>query len=451
MSTKHEATEKLIGTLLNAFYSASNLLLDAYLLSRINEAVPISVFQSPVRLGRLAADEVVVAKAARQKCGDKVCVSADGSALASNGNNKPTEKMLRKMREHMLYLEDLPAGTTVKTLHSQFPTIKSIHLPLTSIIHQTCSNGPEVASFDLDWLQLLAFHPQTASPDSPVWSIKLPGFVFVSFDEYYDMRIWLNWVWERGSKELEYIESHSFETSSKTVADFEWEYVRILPMETWHTRTQEYQSLMHKRRSLLDVTMSSRAGSHASGAEYEPGVVITYTGVHKSTSRKVLKQLFELIAPVSYIDHTIHQTNGFVRFKTAQGASRAFHYFSRQCIVQCSPKDIGTLITSSTQLRKIQEKLSNGSKKGSTEVDEEGWGEYGMEFDDDGEEDDNQELVGIKVRILEGREEREYWDSIHQVRLKHRTHNKHGAFQILQELEMRPCIEQRPLLQIQSR
>ncbi|KAJ3063157.1 hypothetical protein HDU99_004969, partial [Rhizoclosmatium hyalinum] len=412
MPTKHEATEQLIGTLLNAFYSASNLVLDAYLLSRINEAVPISVFQSPVRLGRLAADEVVVAKAARQKCGDRVCVSADGSTLASNGKNKPTEKMLRKMREHMLYLEDLPAGTTVKTLHSQFPTIKSIHLPLTSIIHQTCSNGPEVASFDLDWLQLLAFHPQTASPDSPVWSIKLPGFVFVSFDEYYDienlveLRLGtrkqslqvgdfaptLNYL----NQELEYIESHSFETSSKTVADFEWEYVRILPMETWHTRTQEYQSLMHKRRSLLDVTMSSRAGSHASGAEYEPGVVITYTGVHKSTSRKVLKQLFELIAPVSYIDHTIHQTNGFVRFKTAQGASRAFHYFSRQCIVHCSPKDIGTLITSSTQLQKIQEKLSNGSKKGSTEVDEEGWGEYGMEFDDNDEEDDNQELVGIK-------------------------------------------------------
>ena len=149
---------------------------------------------------------------------------------------------------------------------------------------------------------------------------------------------------------------------------------RVLSKHEWNTRMREYQSLLETRKQQLIQLKESRAGSHPPAA-YERGIMAQFTHVHPDTNSKTLKHLFELVAPVAYIDLDYKQQRGHVRFKTRQGAQFACQYFSQTCIYQSSGSDTGTLFT-----------LSKNTKKESPPF--------------------------VQLRLLKGQEESAYWDQI---------------------------------------
>ena len=78
-----------------------------------------------------------------------------------------------------------------------------------------------------------------------------------------------------------------------------------------------------------------------SGAQFTPRVLLRYYNTHEETDSKTLKRLFELIAPVSFVDHQ----NSIVRYKTAKGAELALGYFNSHCIIQKNVDDFALQVS----------------------------------------------------------------------------------------------------------
>ncbi|KAJ3069613.1 hypothetical protein HDU98_007324 [Podochytrium sp. JEL0797] len=419
--------EQAIVRLLDAFFSPANLVMDLFLLDLVERKcwIPISLFESAARLGPLAHDEVVVAKAVRQ--GSNVLeVSEDGKALR------------RRLKVHeidvslMRYIEDIPQSATVQTAIHALGTknIKSIHLPLLSIIYAANLKNKQNPLLS----DLLHLDVDSVPADSFLMNLKLPGFAFVTLrDSALILPVGARWkqLHENDAEgtirylkeELEFLETSATADSG----DSDWNYVHSMTMIEWQKQMKEYQTLLTERRSQLDGLLRSKKGSHDGGATFESGVVAKYSGVHKGTSRKVLKQLFDLLAPVSFVDHPKSHTEGHVRFKTAEGALHAASFLRRQTIAQVHANDTsGCLITSMKQWNAV---VARRGKKEDVAADVDGWGEWEVEDEPDEEEKELKEL-GIKVRVLMGREEREYWDVIYEAQEQHQHQQRQQEYEL---------------------
>ncbi|KAI9350777.1 hypothetical protein BDR26DRAFT_1003597 [Obelidium mucronatum] len=379
--TTKDQKERLIVALVDAFFSTANLVLDPFLenLVQSNSWVPISLFESPVRLGDLAFDEVVVAKA----------VSNDGKALRLK---KFDQKTLEKKREKMVYFEQLPAGITVQLLCKKLKNVRKLHVPLTSIFISRASKK----SLRFRWGPVITGDRNSQKGFIPKWT---------------DLIQQITW-----RKELNYINDEANQQASE-VSDIYWEYTRSMPMTDWRNRMTEYQISSTKRRLELKKAMIAKSGKHECGAVFQSGVVAAILRIHRRTNRRILKQLFELIGPVSFVDHSKDETHGYVRFKTPQDATAASSFFSRQEIVQIHSADLGTLVTSANHLKKLQARHFSSSVTIETAAD--GWGEWDVDENSDDDDEAADEIAGIKLQILEGREELEYWKSIRQQQREH--------------------------------
>jgi hypothetical protein len=73
-----------------------------------------------------------------------------------------------------------------------------------------------------------------------------------------------------------------------------------------------------------------------------------------------VKRLFEMVAPVSFVDFDIYDRalhgevafQGYVRFKTCEGAELACTYFKSECVKQVKPADLGTLDAAVSRVHK---------------------------------------------------------------------------------------------------
>ncbi|KAJ3353278.1 hypothetical protein HDU83_006958 [Entophlyctis luteolus] len=323
---------------------------------------------------------------------------------------------------NMFYVENIPPFATVSTLVKRIENISSVHLPLTSIIHQYATSARchkisrKSKVFPPKLLTLVDFTIPADRSVEPDLDIRLPGFAFVVIQSRtaLDPKFGSRWRPFRLSDSRAIIPFIACET--KRIGELEddevddWEYARVMSINIWEARMDQYYSLANSKRNQLESAMDLRHGSH-SGASYEAGVVVRYSNVHRGTSRKVLKTLFELVAPVSFVDYTKGETEGFVRFKTPMGATLATSYFSHQNIVQINSKDVGTLITSVKHLQRL--KSSVASER--VEFDE--WDEVELEYHENLEESINLEsdvVIGIRLIVLQGDEEEAYWNEIYQ-------------------------------------
>lgn len=73
----------------------------------------------------------------------------------------------------------------------------------------------------------------------------------------------------------------------------------IMPYQEWHKRSVEYFELFKKSQQALNDVMEH---SGTKKATFEDGVVCKFKGIHEESPLKVIKRLFEMVAPVSYVD-----------------------------------------------------------------------------------------------------------------------------------------------------
>ncbi|KAJ3230263.1 hypothetical protein HDU81_004630 [Chytriomyces hyalinus] len=410
--------EALLASLFDAFFSDSNVELDKYFAGLLGktgtEWVPIALFSSPMRLGRIASDDAVVAKAVRRYSCD-LEVSDDGKMI-----RKRNKSRVERVRRKGYYLEHLPPGSTVKSLLAHSTScgisISCIRLPLSSILYQANFSNSDALSFNSNLLKLLDYNPSLDVKD--VTEFRLPAFVFIETQGGKPVDACFGSAWATlhiGSytSAVKYLDN----VVNEGAALNEWAHVRVLKLIEWHNRMDEYQTLLHARRAELAKVVHAKTGTHA-GAAYEPGVIVKYTGVHKNTSRKLIKALFELIAPVTFIDYTKGSEEGYARFKTKHGATLCHYYFSKQTIVQTHAHDSGTLITSLDQLSKLKQRRKQ--KSNATNVSA-GWDEWDdldpndelVDFEEQKEEEDFSK-IGVRVTVLEGAEEQAYWEGVYE-------------------------------------
>ncbi|KAJ3207339.1 hypothetical protein HDU82_003838 [Entophlyctis luteolus] len=425
MDDIHVDADALRLQMIAAFFSRASLRSDRFLRAFVlaHRWIPISVFQSPVRLGVLADDHVVVAKAVRASLSGILDVSSsrkvsdDGRSLRMRSTD-----LADAATPNMFYVENIPPFATVSTLVKRIENISSVHLPLTSIIHQYATSARchkisrKSKVFPPKLLTLVDFTIPADRSVEPDMDIRLPGFAFVVIQSRtaLDPKFGSRWRPFRLSDSRAIIPFIACET--KRIGELEddevddWEYARVMSINIWEARMDQYYSLANSKRNQLESAMDLRHGSH-SGASYEAGVVVRYSNVHRGTSRKILKTLFELVAPVSFVDYTKGETEGFVRFKTPMGATLATSYFSHQNIVQINSKDVGTLITSVKHLQRLKSSIASER----VEFDE--WDEVELEYHENLEESINLEsdvVIGIRLIVLQGDEEEAYWNEIYQ-------------------------------------
>ncbi|KAJ3391759.1 hypothetical protein HDU80_010982 [Chytriomyces hyalinus] len=422
--------EALLASLFDAFFSDSNVELDKYFAGLLGktgaEWVPIALFSSPMRLGRIASDEAVVAKAVRRySC--ELEVSDDGKMIRKRNKSRGAERARRKG----FYLEHLPPGSTIKSLLAHSIScgisISCIRLPLSSILYQANFSNSDALSFNSNLLKLLDYNPSLDIAD--INEFRLPAFVFIETQGGKPINSCFGSAWatlQIGShmNAIKYLQNVIDEGAALN----EWAHVRVLKLIEWHNRMDEYQTLLHTRRAELAKVVHAKTGTHA-GASFEPGVIVKYTGVHKHTSRKLIKHadtfdtsnmlqaLFELIAPVTFIDYTKGSEEGFARFKSRHGASLCHHYFSKQTIVQTHAHDSGTLITSLDQLSKLKQR--HKAKSSASNVITAGWDEWDDPNDDlldyaEQKEEEEFSKIGVRVIVLEGAEEQSYWEGVYE-------------------------------------
>jgi hypothetical protein len=110
---------------------------------------------------------------------------------------------------------------------------------------------------------------------------------------------------------------------------------RVILKTKWNALMSEYYSRqiqLNNRESASNVNLNS-------GISFCPGVLVYFMGVHQNTTSKTIKRLFEMVAPVAYVDYNFGEQQGYCRFKSSYGAQLAVNYFTRLCVVQTSGED----------------------------------------------------------------------------------------------------------------
>lgn len=100
---------------------------------------------------------------------------------------------------------------------------------------------------------------------------------------------------------------------------------KVMPKIEWNKKTEEYY--------LLSI---SKVEKHAVpfSIQYQKGIVGYFENVHSETNSKILRQLFELAAPVAFVEYKNGDRFGYVRFKDPREADNARNLFSRITIKQ---------------------------------------------------------------------------------------------------------------------
>ncbi|KAJ3322860.1 hypothetical protein HDV06_002721 [Boothiomyces sp. JEL0866] len=134
---------------------------------------------------------------------------------------------------------------------------------------------------------------------------------------------------------------------------------KIMAKQEWNKRTEEYYLLSTRNIERASIRFT---------VNYQKGVVGYFENIHCETNSKVLRQLFELAAPVAFVEYTKGDSTGYVRFKDPISADYARNLFSRVTIRQSNKECRGKIFPFT--------RFSSG----------------------------------IKLTILFGKEEEEYWD-----------------------------------------
>jgi hypothetical protein len=158
--------------------------------------------------------------------------------------------------------------------------------------------------------------------------------------------------------------------------------LRWLHKPVWNKRMEQYHQLRLDQVALHDEQKRNKISTHT--LSYLPGLIGCFANVHDRTDTKSLKNLFEMVSPVSYIDYEQGNTWGYVRFKTKRGAQLAQNYFTRCCVTQLYPADSTGSLDPHRSVRHFRFLMRNQDT-----------------FAD-----------AITMYVLEGDEEKAYWDKI---------------------------------------
>ncbi|KAJ3275841.1 hypothetical protein HDV01_006707 [Terramyces sp. JEL0728] len=212
------------------------------------------------------------------------------------------------------------------------------------------------------------------SEDGRSVTMDLPNFdadaqtIFVPLDHDMDLQLFsvfkVAQTWIDSSSKFAFV---TFSVNIEQILDKLEPDVRekIMTKLEWNKRMEEYY-LEYNKDIEKPVTPFS--------VQYQEGIVGYFENVHNETNSKVLRQLFDLAAPVAYIEYNNGNTFGYARFKDPIQADNAKNLFSRVTICQSS-RDCKGKIFPFTRFNR-----------------------------------------GIKLTILEGKEEEEYWEWLNNER-----------------------------------
>ncbi|KAJ3175873.1 hypothetical protein HDU87_005701 [Geranomyces variabilis] len=193
----------------------------------------------------------------------------------------------------------------------------------------------------------------------------------------------------------------------------------------WVELSDEYQAALAARHELLRRVTHQAVGTHA--AEYQAKVVGRFWDVHHATNTKVLKRLFEMVAPVAFVEFRRNNGTGYVRFKTPHGAHHASTYFNTEYIVQQNANDCGTLLMQDPKSkRKAKQATANVTKtvdpgdEWAQLAAEEGLAEQSAPVADKAEPPPK--YPNVKLKLLTGQDEATYWEMISNKRQEKTTH-----------------------------
>ncbi|ORY82750.1 hypothetical protein LY90DRAFT_663926 [Neocallimastix californiae] len=361
--------EKKIASQINTYLSDSNLSYDSLLYNYIDKDgwIPIFVFIL-FKLKGLSTDEAEISKSIRKHCKD-LEVSEDGKSVRRK-KPIPTEF---KDDSKTIYIEHVPSTISIEKIKSafeEFGKIKAIYFPDVKKRIALDDNNKEVSIVN-------------NSDHKKELPIK---FFFITFKKKKSVEMAI----EKLNSWIPVTKNNFREIINSEINGF-----RILRIKTWRKMTKEYI----KKRQLQIEKLKQNNQEHikiTKEIEYKPGLIAEFRGVHPETNRHILKKLFDLVSTTSFIDYSPNQTTGYIRYKDANSAKIAESYFSRKKVIQVNGLDVsGTLF--STLKKKF-------------------------------EEEGNFELIHdyevIRLKILEGDEEQEYWRYINgSIRNKNKALN----------------------------
>ena len=136
--------------------------------------------------------------------------------------------------------------------------------------------------------------------------------------------------------------------------------LQVLTFEEYKKRIQEYILEMKERNQKLSLL---KANLYNSKVEREIRTVYRFTGVHSGTNSKILKKLFEIVAPVCFIEYIKGSKTGKVRFKSQNGGKLAKLYFSKEFISQKSWDDLGSFSTDLHKMDRILLEKNDDTEK----------------------------------------------------------------------------------------
>ncbi|KAJ3092392.1 La- protein 7 [Quaeritorhiza haematococci] len=308
--------------------------------------VRTSLFTS--RLRDLTDDDAVIAKAVRFYA-KELEMSEDGKSVRRR-NPLPD---WTEVNNRTLYAERLPNTSTPESIETLIENALTATSPTSPSVHIENVHIPYPMHLGRTNLQktgdVQGGEGGSGSGAGPEGKKRFPGYAFVTFATVEDMKVAMKAIRKQyvplKPDNVEQVIRDGLEGNVR---------VRAMSKNEWIKRTDEYRALLNRRYEELDAAMKSSIGGHES-AEYQKGVVAQYTGVHKQTSRKILKKLFDIVAPVAYVDHPRGQTSGHVRFKSPHSAQLALTYFNQETIHQKHKDDIGSLLV----LTKKKKKAAN--------------------------------------------------------------------------------------------
>ncbi|KAJ3099095.1 hypothetical protein HDU97_003474 [Phlyctochytrium planicorne] len=265
--------------------------------------VPIEFFANHRRLGQLANDDYVVAKAIRQNS-KTLEVSDDGSMIRSR------QMMARTGLDHkrMIYIENLPRESTTDSVIEMLSSIaemETVYFP-PPLINGEMFNANKRSC-------VYAFATCKTKQDALKVAKALGGFGALR---------------------------KRAEPKGQSWPD-QLERLRCLTVFEWQKRSKEYLELLESRSVHLKSVLDEGFEDH--NLKFTCGLVCKFSNVHPKTTAKVLKHLFELVATVSFVDYKTGRTNGYVRFKTIHGAALSELFFSRDAVYQLHKDDYGSL------------------------------------------------------------------------------------------------------------
>ncbi|KAI9203344.1 uncharacterized protein BJ171DRAFT_510430 [Polychytrium aggregatum] len=333
--------------------------------------VPIDFLLNTKRLSGFPNDDAVIAKALRAHASASIEVNKDGRRIRRKSPANVSK--LAELDSRTIYLERLPPNSTADDIRGAVAAL----VPVSSVC--------------------IPFEGRNGADRT------LGKFAFVRLERQADVA--------NAVQALNTMTKLTPRMVSNQAALPPGErLLRCLDFASWRSLSEEYQALLEYNKNVLRETLEQQINRHGP-AVFEQGVVAEFTGTHSQTNTKTLKRMFESVAPVAYLDcrRSKGSGRGHVRFKTPYGAQLAELYFKRESIVQIHGQDIGTLYS------KAKQSMAHRSNQ-----------EPGPQHDPAVRPDP----ALIKLRIIRGDEERQYWSRIqgqqHEKYTEHDEEQQHG-------------------------